>query len=143
MEIQIQPFNQLTTTQLWQIYRLRATVFTGEQHIVVPDPDEADLIALHAQGRIKGELLTYARAFVNDDAIHLGRVVTAQDARGHGYAKQLLTQLIIQAQRQWPNLPITLDAQITAQGLYEKLGFQPVGDQFMEAGLPHQKMILP
>lgn len=143
MEIQIQPFNQLTPTQLWQIYHLRATVFTGEQHIVVPDPDEIDLTALHAGGFIDGELVTYARAFVSDGAIHLGRVVTAQPARGHGYAKQLLLQLISQAQRQWPNLPITLDAQVTAQGLYEKLGFQPVGDQFIEAGLPHQKMILP
>lgn len=143
MEIKIQPFNQLPPHQLWQIYHLRATVFVGEQHIVIPDPDEIDLTALHACGFIDGELVTYARAFVSDGAIHLGRVVTAKAARGHGYAKQLLMQLIPQAQQQWPNLPITLAAQVTAQGLYEKLGFQPVGDQFMEAGLPHQKMILP
>ena len=38
-------FSQLTTTELFQIYRLRAAVFIVAQSRVVQDPDDVDLIA--------------------------------------------------------------------------------------------------
>jgi predicted GNAT family N-acyltransferase len=37
---------------------------------------------------------------------------------------------------------IALNAQVYARGFYARFGFQTVGDEFIDAGIPHRKMIL-
>jgi predicted GNAT family N-acyltransferase len=36
---------------------------------------------------------------------------------------------------------VTLSAQIHARGFYERAGFHVVGEPFMDAGIPHRKMV--
>jgi predicted GNAT family N-acyltransferase len=36
---------------------------------------------------------------------------------------------------------VTLAAQTHAVGFYERAGFHVVGDQFMDAGIPHRMMV--
>jgi predicted GNAT family N-acyltransferase len=37
---------------------------------------------------------------------------------------------------------VELAAQIQAIGFYERAGFRAIGEVFMDAGLPHRKMVL-
>jgi predicted GNAT family N-acyltransferase len=39
-------------------------------------------------------------------------------------------------------LTFTLGAQIQALGFYEKLGFKKVGDEYLDANIPHYMMII-
>jgi predicted GNAT family N-acyltransferase len=60
--------------------------------------------------------------------------------RGKGVGKALLKRAIELARRRRAKL-IYLHAQVPVAGFYEKLGFRCVGRVFMEAGIPHRKMI--
>ena len=53
-------FSQLTTTELFQIYRLRAAVFIVAQSRVVQDPDDVDLIARHIFIKDGDAIVAYA-----------------------------------------------------------------------------------
>ncbi len=70
---------------------------------------------------------------------HIQRVATLKSARGHGYAQAIVRRMIQEGQKQ-QFTELVLGAQVTAQGFYRQLGFHPVGDRFMEAGLEHQEM---
>ena len=44
------------------------------------------------------------------------------------------------AERNWPDQPIYLSAQAHLQGYYSRYGFNPVGDVYVEDGIPHLGM---
>lgn len=75
-------FSQLTTTELFQIYRLRAAVFIVAQSRVVQDPDDVDLIARHIFIKDGDAIVAYARVYPADGGVSFGRVVTAASHRG-------------------------------------------------------------
>ena len=61
--------------------------------------------------------------------------------RGSGIGGAILHALVEEARRR--NMAeVTLGAQIHAIGFYARYGFEAVGDEFMDAGIPHRKMIL-
>lgn len=47
MELVIKPFSELTAQELYEIYRLRVSVFIVEQHCPYQDIDELDPAAYH------------------------------------------------------------------------------------------------
>lgn len=49
MQVKIKAFQQLTNTELFQIYKLRTKVFVVEQNCAYQEVDEDDLIAEHLQ----------------------------------------------------------------------------------------------
>ena len=68
------------------------------------------------------------------------RVAVLASARGLGIGRQLMDALHAEATRQ--GLPrLVLNAQEAVIGFYDDLGYVPVGGRFMEAGIPHQKMV--
>lgn len=71
---------------------------------------------------------------------HVQRVATQQFARGSGLGRALFTYIEALA----PEHGITklsLGAQQSAQGFYEKLGFTVAGEPFLEEGVPHIDMV--
>ena len=61
------------------------------------------------------------------------------DQRGHGIGQELVKVLIgISLQRGDPVLE--LNAQTAAITFYQRLGFEPEGPVFLDAGLPHRRM---
>jgi predicted GNAT family N-acyltransferase len=68
-------------------------------------------------------------------------VAVAQSVRGKGHGKQVIEALMNLAQDTGTVSSFALDAQIQATGLYEKLGFEKVGDVFDDAGIDHIKMV--
>ena len=63
-----------------------------------------------------------------------------KDWRGRGVGRALLQTLLELATRQGL-ARVTLSAQIHALGFYERAGFHVVGEPFIDAGIPHRKMV--
>jgi ElaA protein len=138
------PFKELTTDQLYDVLALRAEVFVVEQNCVFLDIDGLDRQTWHLLGHgDDGRLSAYLRlippGLKAPDAL-IGRVVTSPAARGGGTGRQLMAEALAQCERLWPRQPITLHAQAHLQGFYGSFGFSPVGEQYMEDGIPHQEM---
>lgn len=71
----------------------------------------------------------------------IGRMAVLPDWRGHGVGVALLRELVTRARTQgWPE--VTLDAQVSAIGFYERAGFVAHGDEFQDAGMAHRSMRL-
>jgi len=60
--------------------------------------------------------------------------------QGRGLGRSIMTQLeAALAARGFASL--SLHARSTAVGFYEKLGYETVGDEFIEVTIPHRKMV--
>ncbi|OZM58290.1 GNAT family N-acetyltransferase [Lottiidibacillus patelloidae] len=67
------------------------------------------------------------------------RICVLKPYRKHGIGINLMEALEATAKEQ--NIPqLILNSQTHAEKFYLKLGYQPVSDEFMEAGIPHVKM---
>jgi len=83
----IKKFNQLTTSELYQILRLRSEVFVVEQDCVYQDVDDKDQKGLHLFISDKKEVIAYTRLFAPGDYFEtasIGRVVVASKNRKEG-----------------------------------------------------------
>jgi predicted GNAT family N-acyltransferase len=69
----------------------------------------------------------------------IGRMAVLKEQRGLGLGMRLLLEAIEHA-KQLGFRRVSLHAQTHAAGFYRKAGFLPVGEEFMEAGIPHQAM---
>lgn len=141
------PFDQLTVYQLYNVLALRQEVFAVEQNCVYQDCDGVDLKSWHLLGvNERGELLAYARLIPKEVAyfgfLSIGRVVTAPIARGGGIGRQLVQQAIAEIYRLFGKQPIQIGAQSYLVKFYESFGFQAVGEEYLEDGIPHIHMVI-
>ena len=122
--------------------RLRHIVFVEEQNVPVElEIDEHDSSdALHYLGRLDEVPVAAARIVLFADYAKLQRIVLLKEHRGKGLGDEMLAQLISYANALAPHLPVALDAQVQARGLYEKHGFVAHGDVFDDAGIEHIHM---
>lgn len=69
----------------------------------------------------------------------IGRMAVADVARGSGVGRALLDLLVAHAAER--GLPeVELHAQLHARGFYERAGFTPFGEVYLEAGIEHLGM---
>ena len=73
---------------------------------------------------------------------HIGRVAVLSDWRGQGVGAALLVRLIDLAKARGDKR-VLLNSQVQAMPFYARYGFAPTGEQFLEAGIPHQTMVRP
>ncbi|MBR4669320.1 MAG: GNAT family N-acetyltransferase [Butyrivibrio sp.] len=140
----IKHFNELTTTELYEILKTRFEIFVTEQECLYQDLDDKDQDAIHVfcmneKGRVAGCL----RVFWNDEAAgvaQIGRVATLEHGKGIG--GEILHAGVEVARDRLGAKKITLHAQEYAIGYYAKEGFEVVSDIFMEDGIPHVTMEL-
>jgi len=71
---------------------------------------------------------------------HIGRMAVLQECRGQGVGSAILAALLDLA-RQQHFAGVYLHAQVAAIAFYEKQGFIVDGEEFMDAGIPHRRMI--
>jgi ElaA protein len=138
-------FEELDANKLYQILRLRQLVFIIEQQCLYPDLDDLDQKSLHLCAWRDGELLAYLRSLppgVDYVESALGRVVVGAQARGLKLGGELVKRGIALNQQTWPDSDIKIGAQAHLQEFYLDLGFESLGDEYLEDGIPHIKMLL-
>ncbi|WP_158893145.1 GNAT family N-acetyltransferase [Amycolatopsis anabasis] len=136
------PGPELTAAELHDILRLRVDVFVVEQKCPYPEIDGHDPLAGTRHFWVPGEagVDAYLRVLTEPDGRYrIGRVCTAESARGRGLAARLMGAALDFA----GDAPSVLDAQTYAQGFYAKFGYRPVGEPFDEDGIPHITMLRP
>ena len=116
---------------------IRFQVFVREQRVPAEiELDDMDAPSLHAI------------AFENEKAIgtgaccttSIGRMAILKEWRRRGIGAAILKALIDAAERRGDR-EIALSAQLHAVEFYRTHGFEPVGDVYEEAGIPHQAMV--
>lgn len=137
----IKRFDQLTTTELFHIYKLRTAVFVVEQNCPYQEVDDDDRAAWHLWLEDEEEIAAYLRLLPGeeDGTLVIGRVVSAR--RGQGLGMRILNEGISLAKTLGARA-VVLAAQTYAKGFYEKAGFRAVSGEFLEDGIPHVKIRL-
>ena len=146
MEIRwyLKAFNALSLEELYQVLRLRNEVFIVEQNCPYQDMDNADQKALHLLGFTDQGLAAYTRLFepgIKFDMASIGRVITAQFARGTGTGRLLMQESIKAVEENWWKTPIKIGAQMYLQKFYESLGFIKSSEMYLEDNIPHIEMV--
>lgn len=134
-------FKDLTVNELFQIFKLRATVFNTEQNSNYCDPDDNDPLAHHVFAKDNDRVIAYARYFATNNDVTFGRVVIEKEYRGRGIGNSLMKHILSEIKKTFPGNKIIIHAQVQVEGYYAKYDFQPVGDTFIEADRKHIKMI--
>ena len=135
------------------VYALRHEVFVVGQGVPVElERDDLDATADHVVAVVDGALVGTGRlvdgridvdgrleATTPGTVGTIGRMAVAETARGTGVGRALLDRLVERASER--GLPeVELHAQLHARGFYERAGFTPFGDVYLEAGIEHVGM---
>jgi len=138
--------DELTSSELYAIMKLRSEVFVVEQNCVYLDADGKDGGAYHLCGWLNNELLVaYARLLapgVSYTEASIGRVVTHQAYRKDGYGKTLMSKAIENTCTIFDTQTIKIGAQQYLTKFYNSLGFNVSSEPYLEDGIPHLEMIL-
>jgi len=129
----------------WESMRARAVpvryaVFVEEQKVPAEiELDEFDASSLHALAFGPDESVLGTGRLLPDG--HIGRMAVLRQARGTGVGAALLRALM-QAARARGDREVMLSAQTHAIPFYERFGFAVEGEEYDDAGIPHQAMRL-
>lgn len=163
MKLTAKYFDQLSTTELYEILKARAEIFVVEQNCVYQDLDGIDYRSLHVFYEENGKVLAYLRAFeketkisgnaningnidetanetTNESMVQMGRVLTLEHGKGLG-GKLLKEGIRLIKEKMQPKY-IYIEAQCYATGYYEREGFRICSEEFLEDGIPHMQMML-
>lgn len=144
MQVSVKTFDELSTDELYQILRLRSEVFVVEQDCVYQDVDNKDQKALHIIGIKDGDVVAYTRIFKSGDYFKntsIGRVVVNKDQRKYGLGKEIMQASLAAIDQRFPNQPIEISAQCYLLKFYTDLGFNAFGEEYLEDGIPHKRML--
>lgn len=143
MELTVKHFSELSAEELFEIYKLRVSVFIVEQKCPYQDVDDADRTAYHLWLRDENGIAAYARLLppgVTFPTAAIGRVIAVR--RRCGLGTRIVDAAINAAREKLSADVITIEAQVYARSLYEKAGFVQTSEEFLEDGIPHVQMQL-
>lgn len=119
---------------------LREEVFCGEQGVsLAEERDGRDDEALHLVVVDDGVVVATCRLLVEGTTVKLGRMAVSRTRRGLGLARALITEAETRA-RALGAERMVLAAQLNAQALYDRAGYDAYGDVFLDAGIEHVMM---
>ena len=143
MQLVAKSFSQLTTDELFEIYRVRVAVFVVEQNCAYQEVDLTDKLSYHLWLESENAIKAYLRvipAGVVRKEVSLGRVIAVESHQGLG--TEIVKHGIAFAKEQLGAEEIVIEAQTYVRSLYEKLGFKAESEEFLEDGIPHVRMRL-
>jgi ElaA protein len=132
---------ELDPATLYRILQLRVDVFVVEQHCCYPELDGRDLepgtrLVWAEYDGVVDVVATLRILTEPDGSARIGRVATAQQARGRGVAARLMRRALeITGDR-----PVELHAQSYLMQWYAGFGFTVCGAEFLDDGIPHTPM---
>jgi len=142
--IEIKPFEDLTSLEVYELLKLRNKVFIVEQNCVYLDIDDKDLKAEHILFWKSGDLVAYARIFdigvYFEKAAAIGRVIVHSDYRSFGLGDQLLKQALHHIDIHYKTSDVWISAQEYLLKFYNKHGFIQTSERYLEDGIPHIEM---
>ena len=129
-----------TQEELEKAFAIRKIVFVNEQNCPPELEYENEDVSTHFLATLDNQPVGACRWRKTDAGYKLERFAVLSQFRGLGIGQELVKAVLA-------DLPadadyIYLHAQTQAMGLYEKLGFEPTGPEFEEAGIRHYKMVL-
>lgn len=144
LEISVKTFGELNTTELYHLLQLRSEIFVVEQDCAYQDLDGKDQKALHIMGIKNKQILAYTRIFKAGDYMDkasIGRVVVKDGERKHGYGVAIMKASIRAVEEKFNESSITISAQTYLIRFYNSMGFQEVGEEYLEDGISHVMMV--
>lgn len=143
-QLHIKTFDELTTSELYELLRIRSKVFVVEQDCVYQDVDNNDQTAIHIWLMQDDKVVAMCRICPEGTKLantSIGRVITTE--RGKGYGMLIMKIAINIVMERIPAADhIEIEAQLTKQKFYERLGFVATSEPFMMEGLMHIEMRL-
>ncbi len=121
---------------------LRQAVFGDELGITRGlDQDPTDAGAVHALVcNHMGQPLATGRLVQEGPALaRIARVAVLRTMRSTGFGR-LVMQALMQLASERGDTRVVLQSQSSAEGFYTRLGFMPIGEAYVEAGIPHIDM---
>ncbi|CAH0524523.1 GNAT family N-acetyltransferase [Vibrio hippocampi] len=147
IEWKLKLFEQLSTTELYQLLKLRVDVFVVEQNCPYPELDNNDDKpgVHHLLGYDGRTLVACARLLpkgITYQQVSIGRVATSHSRRGEGLGHLLIQTATEECQKLWPNEEIKIGAQFHLQDYYGRHGFIACSEEYLEDDIPHIDMKL-
>lgn len=122
---------------------LRRTVFIEEQGVSeAVEVDDLDSEAIHLLALKDGQAVGSARLLVLGETGKIGRVCVLREGRGQGIGAALIRAAVARLRQVDGVKRAKLGAQTHALGFYGGLGFVPVGEVYLDAGIAHRDMVL-
>jgi ElaA protein len=136
-------FKELSLKELYLILKIRQEVFIVEQRCFYLDCDDLDEKAIHFLGFKKGQLISYMRVLYNEsmNLWTLGRILVTKNNRGKGLGVNIISEVIKILENLNPLYTFEMSAQTYLIDFYKKFNFCPVGNEYLDAGIPHIKMV--
>lgn len=122
--------------------KVRDAVFVNEQGISPREVyDALDFEAVHLVYFDGNEPIAAGRIVQPGDTVYkIGRLAVLKQYRKQGLGKRLVEDMINYAEGKGGE-KIEVGAQLRAVGFYKKLGFEAIGEEYEEIGVPHIRMI--
>lgn len=145
LEWNLKQFNELTNSELHEIFKLRVDVFIVEQNCVYPEIDGKDEKAHHLFASSDGSIIAYARILapgISYQEASIGRVIVAPSARKNGIGHLLINEAVKTSLKLYSS-DIKIGAQAHLEEYYMNAGFVRVSDEYDEDGIMHIDMLRP
>ena len=143
MKLVVKHFSELTTRELFEIYKVRVAVFVVEQKCAYQEVDDMDREAYHLWFEDDDGIEAYLRlmpAGIARAEVSLGRVIAVK--RRCGLGTKIVAEGIRYAKEKLGASEIVIEAQTYVKKMYESLGFRAESEEFLEDGIPHIRMRL-
>jgi len=128
--------------ELASAFSVRRSVFIQEQDVPEEEEwDEVDKKATHVIAIDDGKVVGTGRLMFYEEEARVERIAVLSEYRKKGIGSQITRFLIERAKEKDPST-ISANVQTRALDFYGKLGFVPIGNTFLDAGIEHIKTVL-
>ena len=140
----IQPYNELSKDQFFDIIKLRIEIFVVEQCCYYQELDDDDKEAFHVSIYNDGIIVAVGRIIPDliNKEVKIGRIAVKMEYRKKGIASSLMNDIMNFIAKNFPEFSILLSAQTYLVKFYQSYGFKEVGDNYLEDGIEHINMAL-
>lgn len=125
-----------------QASAVRREVFIEEMgidHALDADADDETAVHVLVRNRMGQPMATARLVQEGPELARIARVAVSRTMRSTGFGR-IVMQALMQLAAERGDTRVLLQSQCSAEGFYTRLGFNPIGEPYDEAGVPHIDM---